>query len=100
MPPDPAELAEDEPDAVGAFVDQLIASGTAPEAAADILAPVVDAVEGASSLAEFGEALDALELSDELVGPLHELLAQAAFAARIGGEVGASLRDDVEVETP
>lgn len=101
-PPDgaPPEFADEEPDAVGAFVDELIASGAAPEAAADILAPVVDAVESAGSLAELGEALDALELGDDLVGPLHELLSQAAFAARIGGEVGASLRDDVEVETP
>lgn len=96
----PPEFADDEPDAVGAFVDELIASGTAPEAAADILAPVVDAIDGAGSLTELAGALDALELSDELVAPLHELLAQAAFAARIGGEVGASLRDDVEAETP
>ncbi|MEM7507638.1 MAG: DUF935 family protein [Pseudomonadota bacterium] len=98
--PDPEEMAEEEPDAVTAFVDSLISSGAAPTAAADLLAPIVDAADGAGSFEELRAAIDGIELSDDALEPLREHLAQAAFAARIGGEVGAALRDDVEVETP
>ena len=94
----PPELSEEEPDAIGAFVDQLIGSGAAPEAAADILAPIVEAAEEAESFEDLSAALDALTLSDDALAPMRELLAQAAFAARIGGEVGAGLREGEVVE--
>jgi len=99
--PGAAELADaEEPDAVAAFAEALVSAGATESAVADLLAPVIEAAEGAGSYEAFGEALGALSLSDSALAPLRELLAQAMFAARLGGEVGADLRDGVESEAP
>ncbi|MEM6906239.1 MAG: DUF935 family protein, partial [Pseudomonadota bacterium] len=92
------ELAEDEPDAIGAFVDRLIADGAAATAVTDVLAPIVEAIDGAGSLEETQAAIASLSLGDDELEPLQEILAQAIFAARIGGEVGADHRPGLTVE--
>lgn len=97
----PTDLAEGEappPDAISEFVDQLVESGAAPQAAADILAPVTDAVRSAESLEDMRAALGAITFSDDQIEPLREHLARAAFAARLGGEVGADLIEGVSLE--
>lgn len=90
---EPPELAdENQPDAISKFVDQLVESGAAPTAAADMIAPIVEALDQAESFEDAAAALDGLSLSDQALEPLRDLLAQSTFAARIGGEVGASIR--------
>lgn len=95
------ELADaEEPDAVAAFAEALLAAGATENAVADLLAPILEAAEGAGSYEAYREALGALSLADAPLAPLRELMAQAMFAARLGGEVGADLREGVESETP
>lgn len=96
----PPELSEEaEPDAITRFVDDLVSAGTAPEAAADMLAPIVEALDNAETFEAATAALDGLSLSGQQLEPLRDLLTQAAFATRVGGEVGAGLRDGIEMET-
>lgn len=100
--PSPAPALADpaEPDAIAAFVDRIMADGTARSAAHDLLAPVAGLIETGDDLEALRGRLDGISLSDDALAPLAEHLARAAFAARLGGEVGAPLRDDVELETP
>lgn len=96
----PTELKEgDGPDAIASFAAQLAGGGMALTAVNDMLAPIMEALDGTDSLEGVASALDGLSLSDGALEPLREHLAQAAFAARIGGEVGAPLRDGVETES-
>ncbi len=96
----PTDLkAGDGPDAIASFAAQLAGDGVALTAVNDVIAPIMDALDGADSLEGVASAIDGLSLSDTALEPLREHLAQAAFAASIGGEVGAPLRDGVETET-
>lgn len=91
-------LAADDPDAITEMVNGLMADGTARSAVNDMLAPIADALDGAGSLEELRDQLDAATDDDAALAPFREHLAQAMFAGRIGGEVGADLRDGVPGE--
>jgi len=86
-------------DALAGFVDRLMADGTTRGAAIDMLSPIVEALDGATSLADVGVALEPLEGGETGVAGMQEALSRAMFAARIGGEAGVPLRDDIEQET-
>jgi len=96
----PPKLAGTDPeaDAIGGFVDSLIKGGASASAAADLLAPVTDAINSATSFTELAAALDKIELDDDGAGVFRDHLGQAMFAARVGGEVGAELRDGQAME--
>lgn len=96
----PLQFAEHDQDAIGSFVDLLMASGAAPGAAVDIIQPIAEALEGATDFEEFRARLSEISFSDEALSPMQELLAQAMFMGRVAGEVAAPLRDGQELETP
>lgn len=100
VPAPPALADADTPDAIAGFVARIMAEGTARAAANDLLAPVAALIDGETDLQALRDRLAGFSLADAALAPLHEHLARAAFAARIGGEVGAPLRDDVDLETP
>jgi len=96
----PEEFSEEDgrKDTIADFVDQLIAEGAPQAAAADILAPLLDLVDGTNDLEVLRDRLGDFSFSDDALVPLADHLNRAAFAVRIGGEVGLPLRDGVEEE--
>lgn len=93
---DPPALAAGESDALEDFADALVKAGAMRTAANDLLAPIAEAIDAAGSLEDMRAALDDLGEGD--LQPMQNALAEAMFAARIGGEVGAALHDDVALE--
>lgn len=97
----PAAFAEEElehdhgPGSIDALVEELIAEGHAEAASRDVLAPVEDALNGASSLDDLRRRLDAAEAGGDLRA-MADSLARAVFAGRAAGALGAPVEDEEE----
>ena len=94
--PTPPGLSDGpKPDAITTFVDKIMADGTPQSVVSDMLAPLVQSLADAQSFDDVAAALDA---ADPDLSDVGEELAKAMFASRLGGEVGAQVRDGQLVE--
>lgn len=79
-------------DSIDALVDELIAGGGMRKAAEGEFGGLLEALRRAK---DFDEVRDILAAYDEgQPGPLHDVLVQSTFAARLAGEAGAPIQRD------
>ncbi|MFQ5566159.1 MAG: DUF935 domain-containing protein [Paracoccaceae bacterium] len=95
-----ADFGIAEEDAIDGLARFALADDGWVEQMGPVLRPVLDAIEAAETLEEVGERLDALTpiLAEMDNSALVTKLAQAAFTARIAGQIGADGDDITEPE--
>lgn len=78
-------------DSIDALVDQLIAEGDMQRTAEADLGPLIEAIRRAADMDEVRDVLAAF--ADRDPSALVDLLTRSTFAARLAGEVGATIKD-------
>lgn len=80
-------------DSIDALVDELIEGGDMQQAVSSELGDLLEALGRATDMGQVQDILSAFETGPP--GPMQELLTRSTFAARVAGEVGAKISDDV-----